>query len=64
MSDNDECMCCGARLDITGVHGLMPSMNAPDLPCGCKWCWHCGDNRGRYEGHDVEECKRLTALGK
>lgn len=22
------------------------------LPCGCKYCWHCADNRGRHEDHD------------
>jgi hypothetical protein len=53
-----ECACCGAYLAVDGFKGLLEGEDskAANLKCGCRYCWHCSDNRGRHEGHDPN-CK-------
>lgn len=45
-----RCMNCDVLLR-PAPNGREIGMEA-DLPCGCKYCWHCADNRGRHEQHD------------
>ena len=48
----DRCMNCDALLK-PAPNGREIGMDAA-LPCGCKYCWHCADNRGRHEDHDED----------
>jgi protein gp37 len=45
-----RCMNCDALLQ-PARGGREIGIDA-SLPCGCKYCWHCADNRGRHEDHD------------
>jgi len=47
-----RCMNCDALLK-PAPNGREIGMDAA-LECGCKYCWHCADNRGRHECHDAE----------
>jgi len=52
------CQNCTARLSVDGWKIGMEEgadSKAENLKCGCRYCWHCSDNRGRHEDHD-EHC--------
>lgn len=53
------CACCNAYLHISEWAGLDLGQTGI-LPCGCAYCWHCDDNRGRAEDHDPD-CKGPNA---
>jgi protein gp37 len=50
----ERCRNCDAPLDSTGKRGREVPLDAA-LACGCKFCWHCADNRGRHEEHEPDE---------
>lgn len=52
--ERPECANCGAYLAVDGFKGIAEGdeSKAANLKCGCRYCWHCSDNRGRHDGHD------------
>lgn len=51
------CQNCAARLAVDGWKLGMEEgsdSKSDNLKCGCRYCWHCSDNRGRHEEHDAE----------
>ncbi len=50
------CANCGAALQVDGWEGLEEGVDskAATLGCGCRYCWHCSDNRGRHEDHNAK----------
>ena len=49
-----QCQCCLAFISADGQEGRAEGDDSKhaDLKCGCKYCWHCSDNRGRHEDHE------------
>ena len=59
--DSSLCQNCSAYLKRDGYDGREIGETGI-LPCGCAYCWHCDDNRGRAEDHDLN-CTGPVAHG-